>query len=133
MIEYTARIRVRYAETDQMKFAHHSSYIIWFEFARIEFMRNVGIDYAQMEKDGYLLPVLEVKAGYKIPARFDEYLEIKTHIRDIPRARLQFDYKVINEKKQLICEGYSVHAFMNKQNRAIKPPKFFLETLKRYF
>ena len=95
MIEYTTRIQVRYAETDQMKFAHHSNYIVWFELARIELMRHTGIDYARMEKEGYLLPVLEIKAEYKLPARFDEYLDIKTVIRDMPRARLQLNTKYL--------------------------------------
>lgn len=132
-MEHTSRIQVRYAETDQMKFAHHSSYIVWFEAARIDFMHSIGIDYACMEKDGYLLPVLEVKAAYKKAARFDEQLDIKTFINELPRAKLRFEYKIFNQQQQLICEGYSVHAFMNKANRAVKPPKFFIESLKRFF
>lgn len=132
MIEKRVRFRVRYAETDQMKFAHHSAYIVWFEMARIELMRHAGIDYAQMEKQGYLLPVLEVQAEFKLPARFDDQLEILTLVENPSGAKLKFKYRVFNEQMQMLCEGYSVHAFMNAQDKAIKPPKFFLEALKRY-
>ena len=132
MIEHRTRVRVRYAETDQMKFAHHSAYIVWFEMARIELMRGIAIDYAGMEKQGYLLPVLEIKAGFKLPARFDDQLEIVTLVENPPRARLKFEYRVFNKKMQMICDGYSAHAFMNAREKAVKPPKFFLEAFKRY-
>jgi len=133
MIEHQTQLRVRYAETDQMQFAHHSSYIIWFEYARIELMRWLGINYAQMERDGYLLPVLEVKAQFHRAAHFDEPLALKTFIRRKPRAKLLFDYEIIDETGRLLCSGYSLHTFMNAKGRAVKPPKFFMEALRRYF
>jgi len=133
MIEYETWLQVRYAETDQMKFAHHSSYIVWFEYARIELMRSLGIQYAQMERDGYLLPVLEVKANYHQAAHFDDRLSVKAFIRQKPRAKLLFEYEIVNETGQLICNGHSLHTFMNAGGRAIKPPKFFMETVQRYF
>jgi len=129
-MKHTAEIRVRYAESDQMKFAHHSNYIIWFEYARIELLRHNGFNYAEMEKSGYLLPVLEVSVHYIKPSFFDEILKIEAKISAIPRSSFRIDYKVFNEKNEVICHGYTRHAFMNKENRAIKPPKDFLIKIK---
>jgi len=132
MIEHTSKVTVRYAETDQMMFAHHSNYIVWFEYARIELMRAAGINYCDMEKNGTLLPVLEVKASFKRPARFDDELKIKAKLPALPRSKLKFEYQVFNNQDELLCQGYSLHAFMNSRNRAVKPPAVFIETLKRY-
>lgn len=130
VVKYIAEIRVRYAESDQMKFAHHSNYIIWFEYARIELLRHFGFDYAEMEKEGYLLPVLEANVNYIKPAFFDDLLKIEAGITEIPRSSFKIDYKVFNEKNELICCGFTRHAFMNKENRAIKPPKDFINMIK---
>lgn len=129
-MKHTAEIRVRYAESDQMKFAHHSNYIIWFEYARIELLRYNGFNYAEMEKSGYLLPVLEVSVHYIKPSFFDEILKIEAKISAIPRSSFRIDYKVFNKESELICHGFTRHAFMNKENRAIKPPKDFLIKIK---
>jgi len=134
MIEHLAEVKVRYAETDQMKFAHHSSYIVWFELARIEWMHAQGIDYAELEKQGVLLPVLEVNARYIKPARFDDTLYIKCSLAELPRkARFRFDYEVTRSDGTSLSNGFSVHSFMNSEDRAIRPPKYFLEKLKPYF
>ena len=129
-MKHTAEIRVRYEESDQMKFAHHSNYIVWFEYARIEMLRHYGFNYAQMEKDGYLLPVLEVGVSYLKPAFFDDLLKIEARVPAVPRSSFKIEYKVFNEAGELICEGFSRHAFMNKENKAIKPPKDFIRVIK---
>jgi acyl-CoA thioester hydrolase len=129
-MKYKSEIRVRYAETDQMKFAHHSNYIVWFEHARIEMLRQNGFDYAQMEKEGYLLPVLEVGVQYLKPAFFDDLLKIEAWVSELPRSSFRIDYKVYNSADILICKGFSRHAFMNNENRAIKPPRKFIDAVK---
>ncbi len=128
-MECSVDFRVRYAETDQMKFAHHSAYIIWFEMARIELLRSMGFSYAQMEKDGVLLPVLEVSARYFKPAFFDDALRIVARFGALNKARLRIDYQVFRQQT-LICEGFSLHAFMNEKGRPIRPPEFFLEKIR---
>jgi len=133
MIEYETQVTVRYAETDQMKFAHHSNYIVWFELGRIGLMSSTGISYATLEREGYLLPVLEVGARYHKPARFNDLLTIKTIIADKPGAKIKFDYQVLNKQGNTLCTGFSLHSFMNKQDRAIKPPKMFLQKIQEYF
>jgi len=129
-MEHSVRIRVRYAETDQMRFAHHSVYVVWFEMARIELMRGLGLNYAQMEKDGYLLPVLEVGIRYRKPAFFDDELQISAKFAQLAGARLRIQYTV-TKNGTLIAEGFSVHAFMNAQGRPIRPPVFFVNAIKR--
>ncbi|RLD16111.1 acyl-CoA thioesterase [candidate division KSB1 bacterium] len=123
-MEHSVKLRVRYAETDQMKFAHHSVYVVWFEMARIELMRMFGLNYAQMEKDGFLLPVLEIGVKYYKPAFFDDELQIIAGFAGFEKARFRINYRVKRDSV-LISEGYSVHAFMNTQGRPIKPPEFF--------
>jgi len=132
MIEHTCRIRVRYAESDQMQFAHHSNYIVWFEAARIELLRAIGVNYAQMEQGGYLLPVLEVCAQYLKPARFDDELHITARIAEKPRAKCRIGYEVKTDY-QLICSGHSLHGFINAQGKAIRPPGAFVQAVEKYF
>jgi len=133
MIEGFTEIVVRYAETDQMKFAHHSNYIIWFEYGRIELLNEMGVPYDDLEKQGYLLPVLEVNAQYKRPARFNERLTIKTIIQEKPRAKMRIEYEVQNAQNEVICIGFSLHSFMNRNDRAIKPPKVFMKKIEDKF
>ena len=133
MIEGFTEIVVRYAETDQMKFAHHSNYIVWFEYGRIELLNELGVPYENLEKQGYLLPVLEVNAQYKHPARFNERLTIKTIIREKPRAKMRIEYEILNAQREIICTGFSLHSFMNHKDRAIKPPKVFMDKIEDRF
>ncbi|KAA3608443.1 MAG: acyl-CoA thioesterase [Calditrichaeota bacterium] len=133
MIEQTVDILVRYAETDQMQFAHHSNYIVWFEHGRIQLLKKLGFPYSELEKKGYLIPVLEVKAQFLKYAVFDELLKLKTKIPKLPSAKQFFEYEVYNSENELICTGSSVHTFMNKQNKAIRPPKELLKCLRPYF
>ncbi len=133
MIQYETRFNVRYAETDQMKFVHHSNYIVWFEMGRIGLMDSAGISYAGLEKQGYLMPVLEVGARYLRPARFGDELTMKTILPQAPGAKIKFEYQIFNAKEDLLCTGFSLHSFMNRNDRAIKPPKEFLLKFKEYF
>jgi acyl-CoA thioester hydrolase len=78
-----ARVRVRYAETDQMGVVYHANYLVWFEVGRVEFIRQMGLDYKSMEKDeNALIAVVEVSARYKAPARYDEELIVRTTMAD---------------------------------------------------
>ena len=132
MIHNSVSFRVRYAETDKMGIAHHSNYLVWFELARIELMRSIGLSYAKCEKDGYLMPVIEVQVQYKKAVTFDQYLKITASIDQKPGARLRYNY-IIECDEDIVCEGYTIHGFMNLENKAVKPPKVFLNILDKYF
>lgn len=133
MIESFSQVRVRYAETDQMKFAHHSNFVNWFELARIDLMRKYGIFYASLEQEGYLLPVLEIQIEYLRPAKFDDIVQIRSYMERPPRAKIEIKYSVTNEQGELLSQGRTLHSFMNLKDRAIKPPKIFLNALAPYF
>ena len=133
MIKHTCEIQVRYAETDQMQFAHHSSYIIWFELGRIELLKQFGVSYADLEKKGCLMPVLEINVQFLKYAVFDEKIFLTTLMPEAPAAKQVFEYTIHNLKNEIICKGSSLHTFMNTQNKAIKPPKELRDKLKPFF
>ena len=131
MIRNETAIRVRYFETDAMGFAHHANYLAWFELARIEFMDALDMPYKDMEKAGYLLPVLGVNVKYRQPAHFDDRLRIVCMAREKPKIRLQMEYEVYREDR-LIASGSSEHAFMNPTGAPIRPPQAFLELFEKH-
>lgn len=126
MIQNKTSIRVRYVETDAMGFAHHANYLAWFELARIEFMDALDMPYKEMEKEGYLLPVLGAHLKYKKPAHFDDQLIVICTAREKPRIRLKMEYEVFRGET-LIATGSTEHAFMNPEGMPIRPPQKFVE------
>ncbi len=121
------RLRVRYAETDQMNVVYHSNYIIWFEVGRVEFMRQLGITYREMEQEDQLhLPVVEVRCRYKAPARYDDEITIRTRIARLRSSFITFQYQVLRtEDGLLLAEGESTHVAVNaKMEKAPFPEKY---------
>jgi len=134
MITSVIHLRVRYAETDRMQFAHHSRYFEWFECGRTELMRQMGYTYRQMEEEGVLLPLVEAGCRYHKPALYDDLLRLETCLREMPRARMRLDYKLVREEENLLlAEGFTVHAFIKRDGRPVKPPEKFLHILRRHW
>jgi acyl-CoA thioester hydrolase len=131
MIRHTTHLRVRYADTDQMKHVYYGRYFEYFEHARTELLRSVGLPYARFEEMGFLLPVIEAHAQYRRPARYDDMLEVVTVLREPPVARIRLDYEVYREgDADMLAEGYTVHSFVNASTgRPTRAPAQFLETL----
>jgi acyl-CoA thioester hydrolase len=120
-----ARVRVRYAETDQMGVVYHANYLVWFEVGRVEFMRQLGLEYRQLEAEGAMIPVLEVTARYLAPAKYDDELLVKTTMAGVRGSILRFRYAVVRiADEQLLCEGESVHMVVDRdmKRRAIPEP-----------
>ena len=113
-------VRVRYQETDQMGIVYYSNYFVYFEMGRIEFLRDIGISYAEVEKENIFLAVVEAHCKYKAPARFDDLLVIKTCLSKIKLARIEFCYEIrrVNEEK-LIAEGSTLLACLGILNKKI--------------
>lgn len=132
MIESESQIRVRYVETDAMGIAHHSNFINWLELARIEMMDNIGLPYIELEKQNALMPVLEIHIKFISPAYFDDRITIKLSILESPKARFKVDYQIFRTTT-LLATAQTVHAFINREGKPIKPPSIFLETLKSLF
>jgi acyl-CoA thioester hydrolase len=116
-------IRVRYAETDQMRVAHHAGYLVWFEAGRTEYIRACGRSYAHLEQDGWLLVVIEAHCRYRQPARYDDVLTLRTRLRDLGAARLSFGYELVRAADGvLLADGWTVHAAVDRTGRVRRLP-----------
>ena len=122
-----ARIRVRYAETDQMGVVYHSNYLIWFEVGRVELIRSMGLDYKRMEiEEGCGIAVVDVHVRYRVPARYDEELVVETRLLAARGAVIRFGYKILRvQDRVLLCEGETVHVVVGKDmKKRSLPPKY---------
>jgi len=111
---HIATIRPAYSETDQMGFVHHSNYVKYLEYARWEALRKLGLPYKEMEAIGFFMPVVSMELHFFQPAFYDELLKIEVKIILISGARIQFDYKIYNQKGDLINSATTVIAFLRK-------------------
>jgi acyl-CoA thioester hydrolase len=122
-----SRVRVRYAETDQMGVVYHANYLVWFEIGRVDFIRSLGMDYRSMEReDGLGIAVVDVTARYKAPARYDDELRIETRLVTARGVVIKFAYKVIrNADDVVLCEGETVHVVVDREmKRRALPEKY---------
>ena len=105
------RVRVRYAETDQMGVAYHSNFLIWFEVGRVELLRQIGFDYRDMERhDGCYIAVVDARCRYKAPARYDDELLVRTFLTNVRGSLIHFRYEVCRAADgTLLAEGETVH------------------------
>ena len=134
MYESKTTIRVRYAETDQMGYVYYGVYAMYYEVARVESLRQLGLTYREVEAMGVIMPVLENKSRYLQPGRYDELLTIVTTIRNKPSVRIKFEYAIFNEENKLIHEGETILAFVDqKTNRPCRPPHAMEQVLEPYF
>ena len=128
-------MRVRYAETDQMGVVYHSNYFPYFETARAESIRQLGFTYADMEKMGIIMPVIEVQCRYLRPAVYDDLLTIKVILRELPvHHKIEFHHEVFNEKNELLATGKIILYFMeSKSMKRTTMPEQLLLKLQPYF
>ena len=135
MLTSETKIRVRYAETDQMGVVYHSNYFPYFEVARVESFRQLGVSYAEIEKMGVFMPVVDVHARYLRPALYDDLLTIKTSIKELPlHHKVEFHHEVFNEKGELLCVSKIILYFMEKETmKRTNMPEALKKTLERYF
>lgn len=126
-----AKVRVRYAETDQMGVVYHGNYFTWFEVGRVELCRQLGFEYKKMEEeDDSFIVVAEAYCRYKRPARFDDLLTVRTRVLGSQRRTVRFEYEVLNEKTgETIATGETVHVICDRQGR----PKALPEKYRKYF
>lgn len=134
MYIHEIKLRVRYGETDQMGYMYYGNYAEFFEVARVEMLRNLGLSYKSFEADGIMMPVLELKCKYIKPAYYDDELLIRTTVKEMPGVRIHFLYELFNEAQELIHIGETTLVFVNMQSKKPCPaPPHFIEALKRYF
>jgi acyl-CoA thioester hydrolase len=124
-----SRVRVRYAETDQMGVVHHANYLVWFEIGRVDFIRTLGMDYRAMEReDGVGIAVADLSARYKAPARYDDELVIETRLLRVRGPIIRFGYRVVRvEDDLLLCEGETTHIVVDKEMKRSRLPAKYAE------
>jgi acyl-CoA thioester hydrolase len=121
--ESTARLRVRYAETDQMGVVYYANYLVWFEVARCEWLRATGYTYRQLELAGTVLPVVEAHCEYRRPLRYDEEVEVRTRATLLSHVRLRFDYDVATVgAPEPAATGWTVHAGVGVAGKPMRLP-----------
>ena len=131
MIHTTHSIRVRYGETDPMKYVYYGNYAEYFEVARVELFRTLGISYDEIERRGIFLPVSEYKIKYLKPGLYDQLLEIHTYIKKTPGVKIEFDYEIYNEDKVKITEASTTLFFLDAEtNIIVRCPDFLLDLIK---
>jgi acyl-CoA thioester hydrolase len=134
MFTSETKVRVRYAETDKMGYCYYGNYATYFEVARVEAIKKLGFSYKIMEDEGVALPVLEYSVKYFKPAFYDEEIIIKTEIRELPAARIKFDYKCYNDKGDVLNEATTTLVFVNMESgRPQQAPSDFLSAMSKYF
>ena len=134
MITHEITFRVRYGETDQMGYVYYGNYAQYFEMGRVEWLRNLGTSYKRMEASGIMLPVLNLNVDYIKPAKYDDLLTLKTTLIKKPSVRIEFEFKLYNESKELLTEGFTSLVFidMNK-NKPTRAPNFIMEKVNLLF
>ncbi|MDT0557520.1 thioesterase family protein [Ichthyenterobacterium sp. W332] len=127
---YEIEFRIRYGETDQMGVVYHGNYAQYFEMGRTEWLRNLGITYKAMEDNGIMLPVISLQINYKKSACYDDLVKVITTLKKTPTASIEFDYKLVNEKNEILALGNTVLAFIDmSKNRPTRCPQYILDKL----
>jgi len=123
-------IRVRYGETDQMGYVYHGNYPQYLEMGRIEWLRKLGISYKKMEEEGIMLPVLSLSINFKKSAYYDDVINVKTQLTKMPSAKIEFDYILTNQNREIISTANVVLVFVDmKSKRPIRCPAYILDKL----
>ena len=130
MISFETKIRVEYHHTDQMGIVHHSNYIKFFEVARTEWLRAMGVTYAEMEHRGVMMPIVDVAVKYRNPAVYDELISVTAFVDELPMARMKFRYEVRGEDGREIASGSTTLGFIDSQTRRpVRAPQWLLEVI----
>jgi len=123
------RLRVRYAETDQMGVVYYANYFVWFEVGRTDWLRETGWSYRAMEADGVSLPVIEAHSDYRQPSRYDDEIEVRTRATLLSPIRMRFDYEVVRDGT-VLTTGHTVHVAIDGSGKPCRLPARVLDMLR---
>ncbi|MDC1324670.1 acyl-CoA thioesterase [Flavobacteriaceae bacterium] len=130
MNSHQTKIKVRYAETDQMAVVYHGNYAHYLEIGRLEWLTALGISYKEMESNGIMLPVVSLTINYKKPALYDDILTVSTTLLKQPTASIEFNYEIHNSSGDLLTTAYTKLVFINmKSNFPMRCPDYLLDKL----
>ncbi len=126
------RIRVRYAETDQMGVVYHSNHFIWFEVGRVELLRQLGFSYKEMETaDDCFIAVVDARCRYKAPVHYDDEVVVRTYLKHVREKVIHFGYELLRaETRQLLAEGETTHIVANAQMKPRKLPQKYMSVFR---
>jgi len=125
-LSFTEKIRVRFNETDPLGIVWHGYYIAYFEEGREAFGRHYGISYLEIQKQGYTTPIVKSVCEHKLPLRYGEVATIETTFVNTPAAKMIFQYKILNEKNQVVCTGETIQVFLDLDNNlTLNNPPFY--------
>ncbi|MEQ9402696.1 MAG: thioesterase family protein [Cyclobacteriaceae bacterium] len=134
MYNHDVQIRVRYADTDQMGYVYYGNYAAYYEVARVESFRHLGLTYKKLEESGVMMPALELKCNFLLPAKYDDLLTIKVTIPEMPRLKIRYLYEIRNEAGKLLNHGETVLVFINMETgKPIRIPEAMKDLLAPYF
>lgn len=123
----TVDVRVRYSETDQMGVVYHGNYVPYFEIGRVEWLRNKGISYKDMELSGIALPIVSMHINYKKPAIYDDVITVKTSFRSRSSVKVEFDCQIENALGELLTTAHFILVFIDvKTSRPTAPPQYII-------
>ena len=125
-------IRVRYAETDQMGVVYHANYLVWFEVGRVEFLRQMGFSYKEMEQqDGCCIAVVDARCRYKAPARYDDEIIVRTHLKNVRESLVHFGYELVRANDgMLLAEGETTHVVIDRELKKTPIPVKYVTIFK---
>ena len=126
------RIRVRYAETDQMGVVYHANHFIWFEVGRVELLRQLGFSYKEMETtDDCFIAVVDARCRYKAPVHYDDEVVVRTYLKQVREKVIHFGYELVRaEGGQLLAEGETTHIVANAQMKPRKLPERYMKAFR---
>ena len=134
MISHDTQVRVLYRDTDKMGVVYHANYIVYYEAARNEMFRAIGLPYTELEAMNIAMPIVEVESKYKAPAYYDDLLTVRATIKELPAVRAIVEYEVFNELGTLINTGKTVLGYVNmERKRPCRAPQKFIDELQKYF
>lgn len=130
MLSHQVSYRVCYADTDQMGYVYYGNYARFYEIARVETLRSIGVSYKVLEDAGIGLPVYENYSKYHVPALYDDLLRIDCTLIKMPSARIEFEYKIYNQSEALIHEGKTTLVFMElATKKVVKAPEWLITAI----
>ena len=130
MKEHKVEVRVRYGETDQMGVVYHGSYVPYFEIGRVEWLRNKGVSYKDMEQNGIALPIVSMHLNYKKPAKYDDLLTIHTKLKSYSGVKIEFDCEIRNENEELLTTAHFILVFVDvNSGTPTTPPQYILDII----
>lgn len=134
MFTHETKIRVRYAETDQMGYVYYGNYAMFYEVARVEMLRSLGTSYKDIEDRGIMMPVTEMHTKFHRPVHYDEEIRVKVFIKELPQIKICFHYELYNSDNILVNTGETTLVFVDMtKGRPCKAPASFLQTLEKFF